>query len=327
MKTAWILAPVLALVAVTGSPAYAQGPATPAAAARPGASAPAQASVAAARNWAAQHGVPTRDIEVGPADRRVVRTFVPVQAGHWGDFIQTFGNQKNSLMLKLDSGNHLMAVMDGKTYLWARETPYAQYQAQNVHIGTPEAKAVVVHLTDEEYGHVQKWFQHRADPNDAYFASCSGSACMDFVGNIEVAPGANGQHTLRTIPQQEIGQQQQATVVVNGNQKYLAGSMAMPAGKRLFDLLGIARSKDGRNMTYNIVHAANDRVSVIGIPVADQAQTQQQRTVVNGRVVVQNVAVNGGAAGVERFKQMTDEQILGPQPPQGLANVVRQEKK
>jgi hypothetical protein len=101
-------------------------------------------------------------------------------------------------------------------------------------------------------------------------------------------------------------------------------STKVPVGKKLFDVLGIARSKDGRNMTYNMIHAANDRVQVVGIPVGpDEGGGLTEKRVIreNGRVFVRDVTLFGAAS--DRFTKMTDAELLGPLPPQGVDGVAR----
>jgi hypothetical protein len=145
-----------------------------------------------------------------------------------------------------------------------------------------------------------------------------GNGCMDFIGNIEVAPAVDGTNTLRAIPSAEINAQQ------NGGKG--GGSGAIPSGKKLFDLLGIARSKDGRNMAYNLIHAATERVQVVGVPLGGLGGggMQQQLVVENGRRIVKMVPVGGDP--VDRFMAMTEAELLGPLPPQGIAGVVRPAK-
>jgi hypothetical protein len=95
-------------------------------------------------------------------------------------------------------------------------------------------------------------------------------------------------------------------------------------GKKLFDILGIARSKDGKNITYNMIHAGSDKVQVVGIPVGPDAgggQTERRVIREDGRVFVRDVKLTGAA--IERFERMTDAELLGPVPPQGVAGVVR----
>jgi hypothetical protein len=283
-----------------------------------------------AQNWAKQHGMPIRTVEVGPPERRVTRMFVPVVKKDWDSFTETFGNRPQSMMLVLQSGDsHMTTLLGGEEYLWARSYHYDSY-GKRAFYGSGgkrqlDGKAVVIDLTPDEYAHAQKWFGHRQDPKDQHFSMNCGAACMDYIGNIEVAPGKEGVHQLRTIPAVEIeglkGVQREG-----GNYqgaKNLNGSASIPGGKRLFDVLGIARSKDGRNMGFNLTHAASDRVQVIGVPIGDVPAKEPKVIRENGRVFVRYVPVGGGMDPIEHFKTMSDAELLGPLPPQGVAGVVR----
>jgi hypothetical protein len=276
---------------------------------------PASPSRAAALAWAKARNLPVREIEVGPADRRVKRLFVPVTADRWPSFLETFSTGPRSLMLKLKSdNNHLMVVVDEKFHLWARHQPGLSDWGYGR--DGPNGPAMIVDLAESESRHVRQWFTHRAKPEDSLW-QC-GSGCMDFIGNVEVAPGPRGENQLRTIGADEInGAAGQAPV--KGGQ-----STKVPVGKKLFDVLGVARSKDGRNMTYNMIHAANERVQVVGIPVGpDEGGGLTEKRVIreNGRVFVRDVTLFGAA--IERFTKMTDAELLGPLPPQGVDGVAR----
>jgi hypothetical protein len=274
-----------------------------------------------ALTWATKRNLPVREIEVGPPDRRTKRLFVPVPPEHWADFVDTLGSHPRALMFKLKSGdNHLWTIRGGKSHLWAREEKRDTWNIAGIKAGMANDDAtgptIVASLTEAQADHVDKWFAHRANPADLLY-NC-GNACMDFVGNIEVGPAADGTNTLRPIGAAEIG-------AMRGAGKG-GGSGAVPAGVRLFDALGIARSKDGRNMVYNLIHAATEQVQVVAIPVgAGGARVMKQQLVVeNGRKVVKQVEVLEGP--LDHFAKMTDAELLGPLPPQGVAGVVRPAK-
>jgi hypothetical protein len=284
-----------------------------------------------AQRWASEHGLPVRTVEVGPPERRVTRMFVPVTKKNWQSFHDLFaGPDKPSMMLVLQSGDsHMTANIGGEEFLWARPNPHTHLYGKNQFHGDGEGamdgKGVVINLTPEQYQHAQTWFQHRKDPNDEHFSYQCGAACMDYIGNIEVEPGKDGTNQLRAIPEAEVlgaGKVQRAGGNYQG-QKNLTGSVALPVGRRLFDMLGIARSKDGRNMGYNLVHAANDNVQVIAVPVGDQPSKEPKVIRENGRVFVRYVPVGGGVDPIEHFKTMPEAELLGPLPPQGIAGVVR----
>jgi hypothetical protein len=337
MKLALHLAPATAFCLLTTIPmsALAQQHAAPAPrVAAPKAAAPKAAAQgakpvapapspvkAAALEWAKERNLPVREIEVGPPDRRVKRLFVPVSTENWKSFEQTFSSGPNRLMLKLrDNDNHMMPVLDTTYHLWARPTRGWDPGGRDESMRAP---AMIVTLNDAETQHVRQWFTHRATPPDALWAGACGHACMDFIGNIEIAPGADGTNTLRTIPANEVQQAGGGGGYYNNGVKGGA-STKVPMGKKLFDALGIARSKDGRNMTYNMIHAASDKVEVVGIPVGrDEGGGQTETRVIreNGRVFVRDVVLPGKA--IERFVNMTDAEILGPLPPQGVEGVAR----
>jgi hypothetical protein len=277
---------------------------------------------ATALAWAKERNLPVRAIEVGPPERRVTRLFVPVTKEEWPSFVDTFGTGPRRLMLKLKGyDKHLMPVLDGDAFLWARSVRAQRlddrFGMDALSDDGPDGPAMILELDEAESQHVRQWFTHRADPKDALWSKGCGHACMDYIGNIEVAPGEDGTNTLRTIHAEQ--------VQTAGGPGIKGGvSTKVPTGKKLFDVLGIARSKDGHNITSNIVHAAGDRVQVVGIPVGpDRGGGQIERHVVRegGRVFLREVKLHGAA--IERFNAMTDAELLGPLPPQGVAGVVR----
>jgi hypothetical protein len=303
------------------APAKAAAPKAPAQVGKPVAP-PASPVKAAALAWAKERNLPVREIEVGPPERRVKRLFVPVTTENWKSFEETFSSGPNRLMLKLkDNDNHLMPVVDKTYHLWARPSR-GYYDEDHEHSG-PRAPAMVVTLDDAETQHVRQWFTHRAAQGDVLWSMDCGHACMDFIGNIEVAPGADGTNTLRPIPINEVQQAAGGNVGWGYNAVKGGASTKVPMGKKLFDVLGIARSKDGRNMTYNVIHAASDKVEVVGIPVGPDEGGQVEKRVIRekGRVFVRDVVLHGAA--IERFEKMTDDEILGPLPPQGVQGVAR----
>jgi hypothetical protein len=282
---------------------------------------------ASALAWAKERGFPVREIEVGPPERRVTRLFVPVTTEAWPDFVATFSSGPKRLMLKLKGNdNHVMPVIDGEGFFWARSARKLGFDyLYNMNLMAndgPDAPAMVVELDDAESQHVRQWFTHRDDPKDELWHHTCGHACMDFLGNIEVAPAADGTNTLRPLAKADV-------LAVTGGDPTGGGvkggvSTKVPMGKKLFDVLGIARSKDGKNITYNMIHAASDKVQVVGIPVGpNRGGGLTERRVIreNGRVFVRDVKVQGEA--IERFEKMTDAELLGPLPPQGVTAVVR----
>jgi hypothetical protein len=285
---------------------------------------------ATALAWARERGFPVREIEVGPPERRVTRLFVPITTESWPSFVDTFGSGPKRLMLKLKGEDdvHLMPVIDGDAFLWGRsvrKSGYDHVYGMGI-MGQygPDAPAMVVELDDAESQHVRQWFTHRADANDALWGQTCGHGCMDFIGNIEVAPAADGTNTLRAIPQEEVAQANGGTV--EGGVKG-GSSTKVPMGTKLFDVLGIARSKDGRNITYNMIHAGSDKVQVVGIPVGPDAgggRTERRVIREGGRVFVRDVKLTGKA--IALFNKMTDAELLGPVPSQGVAGVVRPTK-
>jgi hypothetical protein len=312
----------------------AAAPAAPKAAA-PKAAAPPQVHIPTqqiAQRWAIQHDVPVRTVEVGPPERRVTRMFVPVAKKDWASFHDTFAGSeaKQSMVLVLQSGDsHMTVNMGGEEFLWARPNKYTTDYGRGAFYGNEwnehppmDGKAIVINMTKEEYAHAQTWFQHRKDPKDFHFSTECGTACMDYIGNIEVAPSKDGVDQLRTVTKEEAGGHRQVEVAP-GKFKSLTGSAGLPGGRKLFDMLGVARSKDGRNMGFNLTHAATDRVQVIGVPIADIPPMEPKVIRENGRVFVRYVPVGGGVNPLEHFKTMSDAELLGPLPPQGIAGVVR----
>jgi hypothetical protein len=65
--------------------------------------------------------------------------------------------------------------------------------------------------------------------------------------------------------------------------------------KPIFHALGLTRSRDGSNIQRKLVHAANDKVGVIGVTVDN----------------------------IDEFNRMTNEELLGPTPAGGLDDAIR----
>jgi hypothetical protein len=316
---------------LTASLAHAQPPAAarPAASPRPAAAAAAAPQAAgaksparqAAEQWAQQRNLPTREITFSPApDRTVTRLFVPIPAEQWESFVETFGNQPGRIMMKLDAGNHIVPYIKGEGELWSRPNAYPQQYGH--HAGVPSAKAIVIDLPKERWEHAVAWHEARKQAGDVLFSQQTGNACMDGVCNIAVAPGPNGQTTARVVTPQDLAGLQ----VPQRAGKALSTSVTLTDSTGVVTIanhVGVGRSKDGSNITKNLIHAANHNVQVVGVPLPAAGGAQAQMVMVDGRW--QQVQQQAGDP-AEQFKKMTDEELAGTPPPQGAAAVVRPAK-
>jgi hypothetical protein len=76
--------------------------------------------------------------------------------------------------------------------------------------------------------------------------------------------------------------------------EWLSNAEVAP-GQPLFHALGLTRSRDGANIQAKLVHAANDKIEVVGVTV-DSA---------------------------EHFNRMTDQELLGSPPKGGIDDAIR----
>src|SRR5207245_2581092 len=118
------------------------------------------------------------------------------------------------------------------TYIWGRPNAYPQYAPEGMANDGANGPAIVVELQEAEYTHAKQWFDHRKNPADGLYGTTCGAACMDYIGNIEVGPGADGTNTLRAISPQDVQN------LAAGKAVGKAGNSALvPSGKKLFDVL------------------------------------------------------------------------------------------
>jgi hypothetical protein len=186
-------------------------------------------AVERARAYATEHNLPIRAVETGPANRRVVRAFVPIIESTFSSFATHF-TQNGSVTLRYAENSHhiTMALQPGDNYLWARnyngtDPRFGDYR--NMYNSFGGGGYTMAVRLGNRLEHLRSWLNDRHNPQDRTF--CTGN-CMEWFSNAEVAPG-----------------------------------------RAFFHELGIRRSKDGRNIKAKLLHAANDAVDVIGVHVAD----------------------------------------------------------
>lgn len=220
-------------------------------------------AVQAARQYTQQHNLGIRTVATGPANRRVTRHFVPITPQTYHNFLATFSQPNGFLHLSyVQSNRHItMGLRPPENnqptdcYLWARN--YNGKQA-----GLADCRTM--------------YMKHEAG---AY-----------------VVPVPLAQNNLQHLDQwlQARANPQDALFRGGNCMEWLSNAEVGP-NTPLFHAVGLKRSRDGGNMKAKLLHASNDKVSVVGVCVAD----------------------------MNAFNAMTEQQLLGPPPAGGLDDAAR----
>lgn len=282
-----------------------------------------------ARQWAQEHNMPFKEIHVDlPNGERVTRVAVAVTPDKWESFKQTFTQNR---IIYSPNASYGFTLFDGKGHAYAREfgtgseahMPFDGQQAKG-------GRSIVIDLEPAEYAHAQAWYRARQQPGDVHFCSGGGSACTDYLGNIELKPGNDGKTTARVMQSQEHNEGR-TTAAMNADGTRVknpkspsmqhAEEVVAAGGYNLSQKLGVKRSKDPANNARNFAHVAGPAVGVVAVHMSAGGGQGQQ--VFNHATRQWETHAAAGNDVHERFHALTHEQILGPHPEEGAAQVQR----
>jgi hypothetical protein len=258
---------LLSVVTLGASQAGAAAPKKPAKAAAPRkAAVPREAApgagglLAKAEAFIKTHKLPSKLVKAGPADRKVPRLFFPVLPNQFDKFVTAFGEKGGGVIIRnTESNEHLaIALKAGDAYLWARN--------QN---GKRDNNG------------------YHGDLRQQYMDHSGGGHIMA----VDLKP-AELKHLKGWLAARERANDQ---LFCNGNCMEWLPNAEVGRGTPLFHALGITRSRDGRNMKAKLLHGANDKLRVVGVPVDS----------------------------IEEFKQMSAADLLGNPPAGGIDDTVR----
>ncbi|MCC6747807.1 MAG: hypothetical protein IT371_09130 [Deltaproteobacteria bacterium] len=182
--------------------------------------------------YARANGFPTKVVQCGSPNRPVQRVFVPITPQSWNDFMTRFTSGRGYAALNFDGGSHLaMALQPNDCYLWARN-----YNGTVPGLGDYRAN----YMAHRGLGYV-----FPIDLQGGRLEHLSAWLGARANPNDGLYRGGN---CMEWLPNAEVG-----------------------PGQALFHLLGLKRSRDGRNMKAKLLHAANANVQVVGYHVYDLA--------------------------------------------------------
>jgi hypothetical protein len=221
--------------------------------------------------YAKEHGLPTRTVTAGPAQRPAERLFVPILREGWEEFHQRFSAKNGGVILRYTeraNGAYPAQPVEGPGDVANQHLAMAIEPQDNmfwggVNLNGSDRRNTINHWWHRAHGHggfVMAVDLEEHLPHLRSFIAGSnregncGNNCMEWLPNAEVAPG-----------------------------------------EALFHALGITRSKHGPNMKAKLLHAANSRLEVVGVPVGT----------------------------IEEFNALTREQLLGAPPAGGVEDAAR----
>ena|GEM_PF-37319 len=217
-----------------------------------------------ARRWATHNGAKTRSITVGAGARQLKRVFVSVTPEKYNSFVRQFSEDQGFL------------------HLFCTERNWAGLRHPHLALGRKGP------LANGEPGDCYLWGQ---DVARSYRSCYAKHQVGGYVVPLEVSKTQGG-HLSEWISKLEATGRYRPG---QGNcMQWLANAELAP-NQGLFHRLGVKRSKDGPNMKAKILHAANERIEVVGVCVADNAQ----------------------------FEAMSPDQLAGRPPKGGILDAMR----
>jgi hypothetical protein len=221
-----------------------------------------------AQEFVTRHGGEVRAVKAGPTTRPATRLFVPILPEAWEEFHDTFTEKNGAIILRF-SPRHL---------------------PQGFRAGEPDNHvALAVRPKDELFwgGLNFNGEDPRVDPQYHRVFRYHGPG-----GKVIVADLADRlPHLMAFLAARAFPNPNPAAM---NCMEWLPNAEVAP-GVPLFHELGITRSHDGPNMKAKIIHSANQRVEVVGIPVRS----------------------------LEEFRTMSDADLMGAPPAGGVDDAAR----
>ncbi len=223
--------------------------------------------------YADKHGLPVRIVKSDLGTRQVERHFVPVLPTTHDDFLATFQEENGAVVWKAKPNDPVHGVVH------IRPGDMISYGARH-----GDTLNVLPHASGGNYITLAVNKQQLASWNafiDKYTPA----------GSVPFAFGNNDGLKFFTQAMQAGG-----TPVYGGCLWWVVhGELE---GVNLAHLMGVRRAKGPEVLAPRLIHAGNELVGPIGIPVAT----------------------------IEQFNAMTDQQLLGPEPAGGAAEQVKQSR-
>ena len=213
------------------------------------------------KTYADKHGLPVRVVQRDLGTRQIERHFVPVLPKTHDDFLATFQLDHGAIVWRASGTDAVHPAVSVRPHLALHhysgpETPVADH---------PQGGHYLTLAMDEPE------FKHWDGMLKQYVPE--GTVLYD------------GQHKYR-MP---------GTNVVHGGCMWWLVHAELAPGQNLATAMGVRRAKGPEVLAPRLIHAGNERVGPIGIPVAT----------------------------LEDFNKMTDDALLGPEPAGGAAEQVK----
>ncbi len=216
--------------------------------------------------YADKHGLPVRVVQRDLGTRQIERHFVPVLPATHDDFLNTFQIGQGAIVWRAsrDAVHPVISLSPGQAlhYYSPARSPAA-------------AQAVFPHLQGGHYltlavdePEVKHW-EGMLKPH------VGGDKTLSMGGLTYKMPGTN---------------------IIHGGCMWWLVHAELAPNLNLATAMGVRRAKGPEVLAPRLIHAGNERVGPIGIPVAT----------------------------IEDFNKMTDDQLLGPEPAGGAAEQVKQ---
>jgi hypothetical protein len=221
--------------------------------------------------FANEHGLPTKVVIAGPAHRQVERLFVPILREGWEEFHERLSARNGGVILRYTeraNGAYPPQPVEGPGDTANHHLAMAIEPKDNLFWGG-------INLNGSDRRNTINHWWHRAHGHGGFVMAVDLEDHLPHLRNFIAGSNREGNCS-------------------NNCMEWLPNAEVAP-GQALFHELGITRSKDGANMKAKLLHGANARLEVVGVPVGS----------------------------VEEFNAMTRDQLLGAGPAGGLEDAVR----
>jgi hypothetical protein len=219
--------------------------------------------------YARKNNLPIRVIKNDLGTREVEREFVPVLPNTHESFVEHFQTDRGAVIWRIggDAVHVAIGLSPNRVMTWgiARE-PVRQMAHLN------GGRYLTLALDKAEVAHWEQLVDKYTPAGHAKYSGRLGDGYSNFF---------NAMH-------------QQGNPVYGGCMWWVMHAEVSP-GVNLATAMGVRRAKGPEILAPRLIHAGNERVGPIGVPVSS----------------------------IEEFNQMTDEQLMGPEPAGGAAEQVK----
>ncbi len=213
--------------------------------------------------YADKHGLPVRVVQRDLGTRQIERHFVPVLPATHDDFLATFQSGKGAILWRTNNDK----VHGELTIQPGYSISYFKRKSADVMPHAIGGQYLTLALTPEQVAHYEQFL-------DKHIAATQGQTPW------------NGGPSF---------QKENGGTLHGGCMWWFVHAHIAP-NLNLATAMGVRRAKGPEVLAPRLIHAGNELVGPIGIPVAT----------------------------IEEFKKLTDDQLLGPEPAGGAAEQVKQ---